>query len=151
MAEEGWLPGAYRGREDEAALGAVEAVQTGDPQLRSDGYEGRVEAIEQPAYELPSEPRSEESDWQRRMRAEGRHWTWVRLDESLEVLRAAVEDPEAMDVVGAVFDPGKLRALALRQLGDFEQNTEVRRVHRAVGAVLWLTGQETIVQTEPRP
>lgn len=151
MAEDPWLPDAYSGRGDETELAAVEAVQTGDTQLRSDGHEDRVEEIQQPAYELPSQPRDEESDWQRRMRAEGRHWTWVRLDESLAVLRAVVQDPEAMDIVGAVFDPGKLRALALRPLGDFEQNTEVRRVHRTVGAVLWLTGRETVVQTEPRP
>lgn len=148
FADEPWPAAAYRDHPERAALERIAAAQPHDPQLASQSFEDRDAVIEQATYELEGEPDPPPTEWQQRMRSEGRHWSWVRLDQSLDVLRSVVHSPDGLGAIGEVFDPDKLRALADREPDQFERNTEVRIVHRTVGAMMWLTGQESATRLE---
>jgi hypothetical protein len=148
FADDPWPPEVYEGHPQREALERIAAIQTHDPPLVSEGFEDPETVIELPTYELGGEPNPPPTEWQERMRAEGKHWMWVRLDQSREVLREVVHGPGDLGRIGEVFDLDKMRALADRPLDEFDSNTDVRLVHRTVGAMMWLTGQETVTQLE---
>ena len=143
-----WDPDLYRGHPQEATLAQLDAVKPGDPDLAPSSYEDRLVPFERTSCAIPADPAPEPTAWERKMSAEGRHWTWVNLEASLGWLRETAAPPDGLDPIATVFDPAAVREFTARDLDSFTNSTDIRHVYRLQAALLWLGDQELAIPLE---